>query len=146
MSPVTNIQPFQIAVSDGQLDDLKQRLKLTRLPDELDEAGWEYGAPLKDVKRLVARWQEGYDWRRAEAELNRMPQFTADVEVDGFGTLNIHFVHQKSAVKDAIPLFFSHGCEFITWSPAFGSNKTNFRWYRARTFCGGSKDTAAARG
>lgn len=104
-------QPFQIAVSDAQLGDLQQRLALARFPDELDDAGWEYGAPLADVRRLVARWRSGYDWRAAEAGLNRMPQFTTDIDVEGFGTLNIHFVHQKSAVKDAIPLFFSHGCE-----------------------------------
>lgn len=108
-----NPQPFKVAVVDVELEALKQRLALTRLPDELDEAGWHYGAPLADVRRLVARWRDGYDWRRQEQEMNEMPQFTQDIDVQGFGTLNIHYVHQKSAVEGAIPLLFVHGCAYF---------------------------------
>ncbi|KAJ7811013.1 Alpha/Beta hydrolase protein [Mycena olivaceomarginata] len=102
--------PFNISVSSEQLDALKQRLALTRFPDELDDAGWAYGAPLTDIKRLVARWQDGYDWRKHEALLNaELPQFTRDIVVDGFGTLNVHYVHKRSALETAIPLLFVHG-------------------------------------
>ncbi|KAJ7302792.1 Alpha/Beta hydrolase protein [Mycena albidolilacea] len=102
--------PFNISVSSEQLDALKQRLALTRFPDELDDAGWAYGAPLADIKRLVTRWQDGYDWRKHEALLNaELPQFTRDIAVDGFGTLNVHYVHKRSALKTAIPLLFVHG-------------------------------------
>ncbi|EPQ54693.1 alpha/beta-hydrolase [Gloeophyllum trabeum ATCC 11539] len=102
-------QPFKIAVPDEQLDLLRKKLDLVRFPDELENAKWDYGVPLDDVKRLVARWKDGYDWRRHEAELNELPHFTRDIEVDGFGTLNIHYVHQKSAEANAIPLLFVHG-------------------------------------
>lgn len=86
---------------------------MTRFPDELEEAGWAYGSPLKDVQRLVAYWKDGYDWRKQEKLINdSMPQFTEDISVDRFGTLNIHFVHQKSSVKNAIPLLFVHGCKY----------------------------------
>jgi pimeloyl-ACP methyl ester carboxylesterase len=103
--------PFTISVSTEQLDALKQKLELARFPDELDDAGWAYGAPLADVKRLVARWTDGYDWRTHEARLNaELPQFTRDILVDGFGKLNIHYVHQRSALETAIPLLFVHGC------------------------------------
>ncbi|EIN09296.1 alpha/beta-hydrolase [Punctularia strigosozonata HHB-11173 SS5] len=102
-------QPFSLHIPDSELELLQKKLALTRLPDELDEAGWEYGAPLADVKRLVERWQNGWDWRRYEAEINELPMFTRDIDVDGFGTLNIHYIHQKSEVKGAIPLLFVHG-------------------------------------
>ncbi|KIM43414.1 hypothetical protein M413DRAFT_404228 [Hebeloma cylindrosporum] len=103
-------QPFKIAVPDASLELLQKKLLLATFPDELDEAGWEYGVPLADVRRLVARWKEGYDWRKHEAELNsELPQFTRDIEVDGFGTLNIHYVHKKSTVVGAVPLLFVHG-------------------------------------
>ncbi|EPQ54694.1 alpha/beta-hydrolase [Gloeophyllum trabeum ATCC 11539] len=102
-------QPFKIAVPDEELDLLRRKLDLVRFPDELEDAGWDYGAPLDDVKKLVARWKNGYDWRRHEAELNELPQFTRDIEVDGFGTLNIHYLHQKSTEAHAIPLLFVHG-------------------------------------
>ncbi|KAF9800854.1 hypothetical protein IEO21_10278 [Rhodonia placenta] len=100
---------FQIDVSDADIEFLHKKLELTRFPDELDEAGWNYGAPLADVRRLVARWKDGYDWRKVEAEINAIPQFTRDIDVDGFGTLNIHYIHQKSSVATAVPLLFVHG-------------------------------------
>ncbi|KAH9939031.1 alpha/beta-hydrolase [Epithele typhae] len=102
-------QPFTLNVPDADLNLLRQKLKNTRFPDELDEAGWEYGVPLADVKRLVARWQDGFDWRESEAAINALPQFTRDIEVEGFGTLNIHYLHQKSEEKNAVPLLFVHG-------------------------------------
>ncbi|KAJ7832086.1 Alpha/Beta hydrolase protein [Mycena olivaceomarginata] len=67
---------FKIAVPDALLDQLRQKLALVTFPDELEGAGWEYGVPLADVKRLVARWSNGYDWRHHEAQLNKLPQFT----------------------------------------------------------------------
>jgi hypothetical protein len=105
-------KPFSISVPDEKLALLRAKLDQTIFPDELDSAGWEYGAPLADIKRLVARWKDGYDWRKHEAQLNdEMPQFVQDIEVEGHGTLNIHYVHKKSETVDAIPLLFVHGCE-----------------------------------
>ncbi|TFK39088.1 Alpha/Beta hydrolase protein [Crucibulum laeve] len=102
--------PFKIDIPDSKLSLLKQKLALTTFPDELEDAGREYGAPLADIQRLVARWRDGYDWRKHEAELNaELPQFMKDIEVEGFGTLAIHYVHKKSEVEDAIPLLFVHG-------------------------------------
>ncbi|KAL4262636.1 peptidase S33 family protein [Pleurotus pulmonarius] len=106
----TSATPFKIAVSDDVLNQLKAKLDLATFPDELDDADWDYGTPLKDVKRLVDRWRNGYDWREHEAKLNaELPQFTRDIEVDGHGTLNVHYVHQKSSNEKAIPLLFVHG-------------------------------------
>lgn len=107
-------QPFTLAVPDADIDFLHKKLDLVRLPDELDGAGWDYGVPLTDIKRLVAHWKDGFDWRKAEAQINKLPMFTRNVEVEGFGTLNIHYVHQKSQVKNAIPLLFVHGCVYIS--------------------------------
>lgn len=104
-------RPFTISVPDADLALLREKLGLVRFPDELDGAEWHYGAPLADIKRLVARWKDGFSWREAEARINTLPMFTRDIDVDGFGTLNIHYVHQKSEVRDAIPLLWVHGCE-----------------------------------
>jgi hypothetical protein len=98
-------------VSNDALDFLRKKLELVRLPDEIDGAGWDYGAPLADIRRLIARWKDGYDWRKQEKILNEeLPQFTRDIEVEGFGALNIHYVYKKSEVPNAIPLLFVHGC------------------------------------
>ena len=39
------IQPFTIAISDGELDDLCQRLGRARWPDTLPDTSWDYGVP-----------------------------------------------------------------------------------------------------
>ncbi|KAJ7600258.1 Alpha/Beta hydrolase protein [Mycena floridula] len=106
----TEEKNFKIAVSDDQLALLRKKLDLHVFPDELEDAGRKYGASLTDIRRLVARWQDGFDWRKEEARLNEeLPQFTRDIKVEGHGTLNIHYVHQKSQVENAIPLLFVHG-------------------------------------
>lgn len=103
------IEPYKIAVPQTQLEILKKKLELATFPDELDEAEWDYGSPLADIKRLTARWRDGYDWRAAEAKLNDFPQFTTDISIVGYETFKVHFIHQKSVVKKAIPLIFVHG-------------------------------------
>ncbi|KAK0435114.1 Alpha/Beta hydrolase protein [Desarmillaria tabescens] len=102
--------PFKIFIPDDKLKLLQQRLALVTFPDELEDSGTKYGAPLKDIQRLVTRWKDGFDWRAQEATLNaELPQFTRDIDVEGFGVLNIHYVHKKSEVEDAVPLLFVHG-------------------------------------
>ena len=105
------MEPYTISVPDEKLTSLTQKLSTTSFPDELDDAGWDYGAPLADIKRLVKYWQESYDWRKQEAELNKLPNYQTKIQVDGFETLDIHFVYQKSEIEGAIPLLFVHGCE-----------------------------------
>ncbi|KAL1662065.1 Alpha/Beta hydrolase protein [Schizophyllum commune] len=110
--------PFKIAIPDDRLALLQKKLELTIFPDELEGAGRDYGTPLSDVQRLAERWRnglvtngrDGFDWRAQEAALNAdLPQFTRDIDVEGHGTLNIHYVHLKSAQPGAIPLCFVHG-------------------------------------
>jgi pimeloyl-ACP methyl ester carboxylesterase len=107
MSPVV---PFKISVSDERLARLQQKLALTEFPDECTDAtNWCHGPPLSDVKRLAHRWNNGFDWRAAEASLNKFPQYTTQVEMDGFDQHDLHFIHQRSQVENAIPLLFVHG-------------------------------------
>ena len=68
--------PFQLHVSDIDLENLHHKLRLTRFPDELADEDWDYGVPLADIKRLVARWQTGFDWRSCERAINDIPQYT----------------------------------------------------------------------
>jgi hypothetical protein len=113
--------PFKISIPDSSLELLKQKLALATFPDELEDSGRKYGSPLADVKRLVARWKEGYDWRQFEMAINEeMPMFTRDIEVSGeHGILNIHYVHKKSSRENAIPLLFCHGCKYCFFWGSF---------------------------
>ena len=97
-------RPFRIAVPDEALADLRARLANTRWPDDVNDADWSYGTPLAVARDLAAHWRDGYDWRAAEARLNRLPQFLLDID----GT-DIHFVHVRGKGPAPMPLLISHG-------------------------------------
>jgi len=101
---MTSITPFKIDVSDTQLADLKERLARTVMPSEVEGQSWSYGPTNAYVKAAIDRLLGGYNWRAEEAAINRRPQFLT--EIDG---QPIHFIHVKSAEKDATPLLLIHG-------------------------------------
>lgn len=85
------VRQYTISVPDGKLDELSRRLSLSRIPDQMDnEDLWEIGTPASEVQRLVKYWKNGFDWRKAEAQLNEMPNFRTSIEVVGFGDIDIH--------------------------------------------------------
>jgi pimeloyl-ACP methyl ester carboxylesterase len=98
------VKPFRIAVGDDVLADLKARLGHTRWPEAEPVDDWSQGVPIKWLQEVCRYWGETYDWRKREAQLNRFPQFTT--EVDG---LDIHFVHARSPHPNALPLVITHG-------------------------------------
>lgn len=109
-----SVKPFTISVPDSQLQKLREKLTLATFPDELDEAGWDMGAPLDEVKRLATAWKDNFNWREKERQLNeQLTQFTVPVPVKGFGELDIHFLHHRSQCPNAIPLLFVHGCMYL---------------------------------
>jgi pimeloyl-ACP methyl ester carboxylesterase len=101
---VSDIRPFRIAVPQADLDDLHRRLERAHWPDELPDAGWEYGVAAGHLRKLAERWRRTYDWRAHEQRLNELPQFAT--EIDG---QHVHFVHVRSADPDAVPLLLTHG-------------------------------------
>jgi pimeloyl-ACP methyl ester carboxylesterase len=98
------IRPFGIHFSDDALYDLRTRLAATRWPDMETVGDASQGAQLARLQELVAYWASDYDWRRAEAQLNALPQF--ETTVDG---LDIHFIHVRSPHPGALPIVIVHG-------------------------------------
>lgn len=98
------IRPFRIAVPEDDLRDLRARLGRVRWPERECVSDWSQGIPLAYVQDLAGYWADGYDWRAREARLNGFDQFVT--EIDG---LDIHFIHQRSANPDALPLVITHG-------------------------------------
>ncbi|KAE8842739.1 hypothetical protein PTNB73_00790 [Pyrenophora teres f. teres] len=110
MAPPLEPQPYQISVPDAAIDKLKRKLSDADFPDELDTADqWPYGSPLADIQRLAKHWETNFNWREAEATINKLPNYRTAITVDKFGSLDIHFVYQKSPNPNAIPLLFCHG-------------------------------------
>jgi pimeloyl-ACP methyl ester carboxylesterase len=100
----TAVRPFHVDIPDEALDDLRRRIAATRWPDKETVADQSQGAQLAKMQGLVRHWGTDYDWRKAEAKLNALPQFMT--EIDG---LDIHFIHVRSRREDALPLIMTHG-------------------------------------
>ena len=100
----TAIRPFHVHVADAALADLRRRLAATQWPDKELVTDRSQGIQLATMKALARYWQTEYDWRRAEARLNALPQFVTTI--DG---LDIHFIHVKSRQPNALPMILTHG-------------------------------------
>jgi pimeloyl-ACP methyl ester carboxylesterase len=98
------IRPFQVKIADDAIADLRRRIAAWRPPEPEPVDDQSQGVQLETVQDLARYWAAEYDWRRCEAKLNALPQFTT--EIDG---LDIHFIHVRSAQQNALPLIVSHG-------------------------------------
>jgi pimeloyl-ACP methyl ester carboxylesterase len=98
------IRPFQVSIADEDLVELRRRIDATRWPERETVDDDSQGVPLATMQELARYWATDYDWRKIEAKLNMLPQFTT--EIDG---LDIHFLHVRSQHEDALPLIVTHG-------------------------------------
>jgi pimeloyl-ACP methyl ester carboxylesterase len=98
------IRPFRANIPEEQLVDLRRRIMTTRWPDQETVSDQSQGIQLGKLKPLVEYWGTGYDWRKAEAKLNALPQFIT--RIDG---VDIHFIHVRSKHPNALPLIMTHG-------------------------------------
>jgi pimeloyl-ACP methyl ester carboxylesterase len=100
----SSIRPFRASIPNAALEDLRHRLLETRWPGRELVADRSQGVQLATLQGLVRYWTSEYDWRKFEAKLNELPQFTT--EIDG---VEIHFIHIKSRHQNALPLIMTHG-------------------------------------
>ncbi len=100
----TEIRPFRVDMSQKELDDLRQRIGATRWASRELVEDRSQGVQLATLRELARYWTTEYDWRKCEARLNALPQFTT--EIDG---VEIHFIHVRSRHENALPLIMTHG-------------------------------------
>ncbi|HWS87699.1 MAG TPA: epoxide hydrolase [Pyrinomonadaceae bacterium] len=98
------VRPFRVRFPEEALADLRRRITATRWPERETVEDFSQGVQLEKLRPLVEYWGTRYDWRKAEARLNALPQFTTDI--DG---LDIHFIHVRSRHPEAMPLLMTHG-------------------------------------
>src|SRR6266511_4881767 len=100
----TEIRTFSVDVRHEQLDDLRRRIESTHWPTKELVADRSQGVQRATLQALARYWATEYDWRKVEAKLNALPQFTT--EIDG---VDIHFIHVRSPHENALPLIMTHG-------------------------------------
>jgi pimeloyl-ACP methyl ester carboxylesterase len=99
-----SIRPFRVEIPQEAIDDLRRRIEATRWPSTELVPDRSQGVQLATAQALARYWATDYDWRKAEAKLNALPQFTT--EIDG---LKVHFIHVRSKHENALPLIMTHG-------------------------------------
>jgi pimeloyl-ACP methyl ester carboxylesterase len=100
----TAVRQFHVNVADSELTELRRRINATRWPEKETVTDASQGVQLATMQKLARYWATDYDWRKAEARLNSVPNFIT--ELDG---LDIHFIHVRSKHADALPLIVTHG-------------------------------------
>jgi pimeloyl-ACP methyl ester carboxylesterase len=98
------IRPFRVHFPEADLADLRRRINAARLPDRETVDDRSQGVQLAAFQELMQHWGTDYDWRKAEARINALPQFMTTI--DG---LDIHFIHVRSRHPNALPLIMTHG-------------------------------------
>ena len=104
------IEPFQIHVDNGVLQDLRERLDRWRPTPSLVGDGWTFGVDTEWLASLVEHWRTTYDWRAVEHRINAYPQFRT--EIDG---QTIHFLHIRGTGPSPMPIVLTHGWPWTFW-------------------------------
>ena len=103
-------RPFEVRFDRVAVEQLRERVRLTRWAPERAGAGWELGVPGSELRRLAARWADGFDFAAHESQLNRQAHFRANI--DG---LDIHFIHRRGVGPAPIALVLTHGWPWTIW-------------------------------
>src|SRR5262249_5236635 len=100
----TVVRPFHVDMPDEAIAELRRSIAAMRWPSRELVTDRSQGVQLATIQELARYWATDYDWRKAEAKLNALPQFTT--EING---VDIHFIHVRSRHENALPLVMTHG-------------------------------------
>ena len=101
-------------------------------------------APFAELVHSPDTDPEVFERRLADA-VSLLPQFVRDIPVEGFGSLNVHYVHKRSSLETAVPLLFIHGCACTEQSQRAVRMLTSMLC-RAGKFSRGAEDSATVDG
>jgi pimeloyl-ACP methyl ester carboxylesterase len=95
---------FRVEIPQAKIDRILARVREAEWPDRLDAPDLRYGVNWDYMKALAQYWTAQFDWRKAEANLNRYPQFLTRI-----GDYDIHFYYVKGRGPKPLPLILTHG-------------------------------------
>ena len=103
-------EPFRIAIPDADVHRLRTRLGETTWPGDFNNETGRYGVSETWLRKAISYWCDEYDWRKAEAAMNRFPHFRVVID-----DVPVHYIHVKSKRANAVPLILSHGWPWTFW-------------------------------
>ena len=81
-------KPFKVNISDQNIKDIYDKVKKYPWHEMPNDGGWKYGTNLDYMKEISKYWVSKFDWRKHEREINKFPNFIAEVD-----NIDIHFIH-----------------------------------------------------
>jgi pimeloyl-ACP methyl ester carboxylesterase len=103
-TPPFPVEALSVAVDAAVIDDLRARIRSTRLPEAAPGETWAQGTDRGWLEGLLGYWADGFDWEAAERQLNGSAKYRARI-----GEAVVHFVHEKARSGNGIPLILGHG-------------------------------------
>lgn len=91
-------------VAENELVDLRHRLRNARWATEWPTAPWEAGTDGAELRRLVAYWANGYDWRANEAVVNALPWNSAVI-----AGIEVRYLRYDGESGHALPIVLTNG-------------------------------------
>ncbi|EIN09136.1 alpha/beta-hydrolase [Punctularia strigosozonata HHB-11173 SS5] len=111
-----DVKPFKINIPPDEVHRMNLLVSNAQFPKAPSFTGGNetWGVELETIETLRSEWLHNFDWYEQQTALNKFNQFTVEIE-----NVTVHFVHEKSAEPDAIPLIMFHGWpgSFHEWLP-----------------------------
>jgi pimeloyl-ACP methyl ester carboxylesterase len=98
------IERFVPEYSAELVDDLRNRLRRNRWPDEVQQSGWDYGTNPDFLREACDYWCTQFDWHREVERFAAFLQFKTTISGQ-----EIHFLHVRGKGPAPIPLVLTHG-------------------------------------
>ena len=113
-NPEYQVEKFTITIADDTLDDMNERLRRTRYPQDFANEDWRFGYNTDYHRRLVDYWVNEYDWRDVERRMNELPNFKTEIM-----GVPLHFIHARGKSTGGglapMPLLIHHGWPWTFW-------------------------------
>jgi pimeloyl-ACP methyl ester carboxylesterase len=98
------IEPFVPEYSAGSVEELRDRIRRTRWPDEVPYAGWDYGTNPDFLREVCDYWVTGFNWQNEIERFSVFPHFKTTISGQ-----EIHFLHVRGKGPSPMPLVLTHG-------------------------------------
>lgn len=99
-----SVEPYTIAISESEQEDLKKRITCVRFPKNLEKEEWNRGISGEYLSEVVDYWKDTYCWRDIERKLNDFHHFKTTIS-----ETTIHFIHERGKTPNSTPIILTHG-------------------------------------
>ncbi|KAL9068464.1 MAG: hypothetical protein Q9157_006502 [Trypethelium eluteriae] len=109
---VTSPQPFNISVEPAFVNETLTKVSLYRPSRDIFSTWTNEGPARANITELASYWATDYDWFHVQDQINsNFSHYATSVTgIENYtAPVPLHFVHERSADPDAIPLLLLHG-------------------------------------